>query len=153
MRDIESAIDTMRAHGLRATEQRRAVLHSLVGDTTHPTAEQIADRIRLSGHDVSLSTVYKTLAELAEIGLLRRLEVRGSARFDPDTSAHGHLICAACGTMRDFAVPDTVVDSVRAVVEPEAVGVRQVDVQVVATCRACSVRLPAGGDGRRMHNG
>ena len=54
---------------------------------------------------VSLSTVYKTLHELASLGLLRELELPGSMRFDPDTAEHAHLLCEECGSVIDVPMP------------------------------------------------
>lgn len=55
--------------------------------------------------NVSLKTVYQTLNDLAELGVITVLDVgTGSARFDPNVETpHHHLVCRSCGTVRDLA--------------------------------------------------
>ena len=51
---------------------------------------------------LSLKTVYQTLNDLASMGELQLLDVgTGSTRFDPNTDPHHHLVCTACGRVRD----------------------------------------------------
>jgi Fur family transcriptional regulator, peroxide stress response regulator len=52
---------------------------------------------------ISLKTVYSTLNDLAEMGEILQLDLgTGSARFDPNVDGHHHLVCTACGRVRDF---------------------------------------------------
>jgi len=134
--DTEDAIRSLRESGMRATPQRRAVIAALSGDTTHPIAEDVAARVALTTPGVSLSTVYKTLHELASIGLIRELDAGGAMRFDPETAHHAHLVCPACGAVEDFDAPLRALEQLR-----EAAGVsgREVQVTLHAACSACSV--------------
>lgn len=96
------AEEMLRAAGVRMTPQRRAVLAVLDGDTSHPTAAQIVERVRGRIGAVSVATIYNTLDRLAALGLVRRLDVMASStHFDPDTSAHHHFVCRVCGAVFD----------------------------------------------------
>ena len=55
--------------------------------------------------NVSLKTVYQTLNDLAELGEITcSTWAPGSARFDPNVeTTHHHLVCRACGKVRDLA--------------------------------------------------
>ena len=49
--------------------------------------------------------MYQTLNDLAAMGELQQLDLgTGSARFDPNVDAHHHLVCDACGEVRDLYV-------------------------------------------------
>lgn len=55
---------------------------------------------------VSLSTVYATLKEFSESGLIRQMEFdRMENRYDVDLSDHVNLICKRCGKVVDYHIP------------------------------------------------
>lgn len=87
---------------LKMTPQRMAIIGCLEGDKTHPSAEEIYERVRRRFPTMSFATVYKTLDTLCERGMLRELSIDPSRkRFDPETSAHHHAICTECGRIED----------------------------------------------------
>jgi len=58
---------------------------------------------------VSLSTVYATLKEFSEKGLIKSLEFdRRENRYDGNLSEHINLICKQCGAILDYNLPATV---------------------------------------------
>lgn len=82
---------------LRMTHQREVVLHELRRCQTHPTADELYERIRKKLPRISLATVYRNLEILAEAGLIGKLEVSGrQKRFDWDPSDHAHISCIHC---------------------------------------------------------
>lgn len=84
------------------TPQRRAVLGVLDGNRSHPTAAEIVEQVRGRIGAVSVATIYNTLETLIDLGLVRRLDVMtASTHYDPDTSAHHHFVCRACGAVLD----------------------------------------------------
>lgn len=135
MIDVDAATVRLRQAGLRLTPQRRALLEELAGDTSHPRAETIAARVTARVPGVSLSTVYKGLHELADIGLVRELDVPGATRFDPDTSPHAHLVCESCGTVLDVEVPAAALDLLT---KASPVAVSRTEIVLHGTCKACS---------------
>ena len=55
---------------------------------------------------LSLDTVYRNLCLFEGLGLLERVAVGSPrARFDADTTAHQHIVCASCGDVRDLQDP------------------------------------------------
>ncbi len=93
--------DILRAAGLKATPQRVAVARCLMHDESHPTAQEIFDRLRPGHPTMAFATVYNTLAALTTIGRCRKLIVGGATRFDPKTVVHHHAVCDRCGAVRD----------------------------------------------------
>jgi Fur family transcriptional regulator, stress-responsive regulator len=94
-----------RARGLKITPQRQAIFAVLQGNDRHPTAEGVYAEVALGMPAISLRTVYQTLNDLVAMGEIRSVELgSGAIRFDPNESDHHHLVCDACGLVRDVAL-------------------------------------------------
>jgi Fur family peroxide stress response transcriptional regulator len=99
---VEKMLAGVRAAGLKLTPQRMAIVKELASDETHPTAQEIFDRLRPGLPTMSFATVYNTLGALAEAGLCASMSLSpGSARFDPNMTPHHHIVCDVCGSVRD----------------------------------------------------
>jgi Fur family peroxide stress response transcriptional regulator len=106
VRSVEELIERVRARGGKVTPQRVLIYRALVGDATHPTAEQIHARLVKVLPHLSLSTVYATLNDLVEAGELRRFETGdGQVHYDPDTRPHAELVCVRCQRIQDAPAP------------------------------------------------
>ena len=96
------ALRALEEAGYRAGGARRRVVELLGRESCTLTALQID--ARLDG--VGRATVYRTLEQLAELGLVQRLDVGGEAaafeRVDPD-GHHHHLVCERCGRVAPFS--------------------------------------------------
>lgn len=92
----------LRARGCRLTPQRRAILRFLTSALHHPTAEEVYQAVNRQFPMTSRATAYSTLRLLREAGLIRELEVDGTARYDANPVEHHHLICRACGKIVDL---------------------------------------------------
>ncbi len=104
MPSVDQVCEQIRASGRRVTPQRRAIIQALLDDRSHPTAEQIHTHVRGVMPDISPATVYNTLHELVEIGLLLELDVGlGERRYDVTTTGHAHLVCMGCGCIEDVS--------------------------------------------------
>jgi Fe2+ or Zn2+ uptake regulation protein len=99
-------VEVFRAQGRRVTAQRQCIFEVLDGDTSHPTAEAVYERVRARIGRISLKTVYQTLHELVDLGEVAALDLgTGTVRFDPNVgTGHHHLVCRACGVVRDVEV-------------------------------------------------
>jgi Fur family transcriptional regulator, ferric uptake regulator len=87
----------LRARGLRVTTQREQVL-AAVRRLGHATPEQIGES--LAG--VDLTTVYRTLELLEEIGLIRHAHLgHGAPSYRPAEDEHIHVVCHVCGAVAD----------------------------------------------------
>ena len=92
----------VRASGLKLTPQRLAIVRELAADPTHPTAQELFERLRPAQSTMSFATVYNTLDALAAAGLCAALSLSpGAARFDPNMRPHHHAVCDRCGLVRD----------------------------------------------------
>jgi Fe2+ or Zn2+ uptake regulation protein len=104
MQSPDALTDLFRANGRKITAQRQCIFRALEGDVTHPSAERVYEKVRSQMPNVSLKTVYQTLNDLAELGQITALDLgTGSSRFDPNIeTTHHHMVCRACGKVRDL---------------------------------------------------
>jgi len=92
----------VRASGLKLTPQRMAIVREIALDPTHPTAQELFERLRVSMPTMSFATVYNTLDALSSAGLCVSLSLSpGPARFDANMRPHNHAVCDRCGLVRD----------------------------------------------------
>lgn len=102
----EEVLARVRAAGLKLTPQRIAIVRELACDPTHPTAQELYERLLPQLPTMSFATVYNTLDALAAAGLcVSRALVPGAARFDANMAPHDHLVCEGCGLVRDVHRP------------------------------------------------
>jgi Fur family peroxide stress response transcriptional regulator len=97
-------IERLRRSGLRMTAQRLAIVRTFASDLSHPTAQELFERLRAEFPQMSFATVYKTLDTLARAGLSGTLRLGSAARFDPNVAPHHHAVCEACGLVIDVPV-------------------------------------------------
>jgi len=89
----------------RLTRQRKVILEELRRAKSHPTADQVYERVRRRLPRISLGTVYRNLEVLAERGVISRLDLpRGPRRFCGDSGDHYHARCLVCGRIVDAPV-------------------------------------------------
>ena len=102
-------IGQLREKGLKITPQRLAIIDALVENRhVHPGATLIYEQARKKSGRISLSTVYATLKEFSEHGLIKALEFdRMENRFDGNLSEHINLVCRKCGAISDFDLPSS----------------------------------------------
>ena len=120
----------LREVGLRPTRQRMALGWILFakGDR-HLTAEMLYDEATRAKVPVSLATVYNTLHQFTDVGLLRQVAVDGSkSYFDTNVSDHHHFFVEGEESLVD--IPDTEFVLGRAPAAPEGFEVARVDVVV-----------------------
>ena len=104
---VESVLDYMRASGGRATSSRRILLEVLFNATGHLSAEELAEAVQRQAPDVHLSTIYRNLDELEQLGVIAHSHLgHGPSSYLLAIHAHAHFICAECGVM--IEAPDDI---------------------------------------------
>jgi methylated-DNA-[protein]-cysteine S-methyltransferase len=93
----------LRSHGLRSTPQRRAILAAFEGGPTeHLSADEVHARAAQSMPDLGRGTVYATLAEFTELGLLSAFGAPEPVRYETNTAGHDHFRCRLCLRLFDL---------------------------------------------------
>lgn len=126
----EMAIEKrVREAGLRPTRQRVALANLLFakGDR-HLSAEELHEEAVTAGVPVSLATVYNSLHQFTEAGLLRILAVEGSKQIDTNTSDHHHFFIE--GENKVFDIASGPVKVLNLPEPPEGMEIANVDIVV-----------------------
>jgi Fur family transcriptional regulator, iron response regulator len=122
------ALEQLRAAGLRPTRQRVALARLLLeSGNRHVTAEQLHNEAQAASIRVSLATVYNTLHQFTDRGILREVVVEpGRSYFDTNIEDHHHFFCESTGRLQDVASELVIVGQL----PPPPIGteIRRVDV-------------------------
>jgi Fur family ferric uptake transcriptional regulator len=94
--------------GLRLTPQRELVL-AAVRALDHATPEEVAEKVRETHPGVNLSTVYRNLETLENVGLVQHSHLgHGGVRYHAAIEAlHAHLTCESCGIIIEVPIEET----------------------------------------------
>ena len=124
------ALDKLRTAGLRPTRQRLALTQILFGQgNRHITAEELHAEAQAVKADVSLATIYNTLNQFTEAGLLREVAIEGDrSYFDTNTSNHFHFYSEKDGRLFDFGTENLEVKGLPPA--PEGMEIDRIDVIV-----------------------
>lgn len=89
---------------MRYSPQREAVYRVLCSTTSHPDVSWIHKQVQKLIPDIGLGTVYRNLAELQQLGKIKKVSVEGSCeRYDANVLPHAHFVCTCCGDISDVA--------------------------------------------------
>lgn len=89
----------------RMTHQRKVILEAIKKVDSHPTADEVYERVSKKLPKISMGTVYRNLDILTSIGLIKKLEPeRPQMRFDGNTMEHYHVSCMHCGRVQDLPI-------------------------------------------------
>jgi len=106
----EQLEQTLRAAGLRVTQQRVAVLDA-VRRLPHADTDSLITAVRAETGEISHQAVYDVLKALTEAGIVRKIQPLGTVvRYESRVGDnHHHVVCRACGAIADVdcAVGDT----------------------------------------------
>jgi Fe2+ or Zn2+ uptake regulation protein len=95
--DPGEAGEMLRARGMRSTPQRRAILSVFAGGRTeHLAADEVYARASRLVPELSRGTVYATLAEFSELGLLSAFGSAEPVRYETNLEPHAHFRCHLC---------------------------------------------------------
>lgn len=120
----------LRSAGLRPTRQRVALAEILFGKgDRHVTAEDLHEEAVGAEVRVSLATVYNTLNQFTQAGLLREVAIEGSKTyFDTNTSNHHHFYIESEASLMDIPGSDLRVINIPEA--PEGTQISRIDVIV-----------------------
>jgi len=103
------AIQTLKAHDIKATLPRILILKYVVGNETHPTAEDVFNKIHEEESSISLATIYNTLETFVKKGILQKINsFCDKVHYDSNMDLHFHLICQKCKKVYDIKRYDSI---------------------------------------------
>ncbi len=140
----EDAGNLLRRHRLRSTPQRRAILDAFRGSPSeHLSAEEVLARAVRAVPDLGRGTVYATLAELSEVGLLGSVGSTEPVRYETNVTPHDHFRCRLCERLFDVVLGGPPLRRRRL----DGFQIESITVHAEGTCRDCGEYLRGLGDG------
>ena len=99
-------VQALKERGHRLTPQRQLILEAIEASEGHVSAESIHARVAAQFPQVNISTVYRTLELLQDIGLVTHTHFDdGIAQYHLASEAqHQHMVCRRCGDERELEV-------------------------------------------------
>jgi Fe2+ or Zn2+ uptake regulation protein/O6-methylguanine-DNA--protein-cysteine methyltransferase len=131
----DAAGNLLRDRGMRSTPQRRAILSVFGGGRTeHLSADEIYARAMRSLTDLSRATVYATLADFSEVGLLSSFGTPEPVRYERNFEPHAHFTCRLC--LRIFDLQSGQQDP-SAITDP-GFTIERIETRVEGICDECN---------------
>ncbi len=99
----------LRGHGYKCTPGRELILEILESTDEHLSPEDIYSKVSLEHPEIGLTTVYRTLDILVNLGIVVKLDFGdGKSRYELSANFnhkkhHHHLVCASCGKIIDYS--------------------------------------------------
>ena len=135
---LAGLIAELRSRGARVTTARRSLLAALAqAEGNHLTAADLTDEVQRAHPEVHLSTIYRSLDSLEELGIVDHVHLgHGRAVYHLADEPHQHLVCEVCGAV--IEVPrDTFAQLADSVRRAYGFSVRS-HFAVVGRCAACT---------------
>ena len=131
----------LQSRGKRITQQRHLLVDHVFARHDHFDADELIASLasRPEANAVSRPTVYRTLNELVEAGLLRKMTLKGRAVYEHDYGypQHDHLHCQVCDKLIEFQA-DELAEIREAVAREHNFRVTGHRLIIAGVCRECS---------------
>ena len=131
----------LQSTGKRITQQKRLIVEQVFSHHDHFDAEELLDHLRplVAQRRVSRPTVYRTLAELVEAGMLQKMDLGGRSIYEHQYGypSHDHLYCQRCNELIEFhsAKLEKLRDAVAKEHQFQVLGHRMFVTGICAKCR------------------
>jgi Fur family ferric uptake transcriptional regulator len=135
-------------HGKRLTPQRQIIVEQVFSHHDHFDADELLEHLHdwISTRKLSRPTVYRTLSELVEAGMLRSMTLSGRSVYEHEYGypRHDHLYCQHCNRLIEFhsAALDRLCAALAREYQFQVTGHRMF---VMGICDQCRARDQAAG--------
>lgn len=132
--------DYLQSRGMRNTEQRKALIKIVFSEHDHFDADQLIERLPAKGNPgyVSRPTVYRTLNEFVDAGLLKKFDLDGRSVYEHDYGypQHDHFYCTRCHQLIKFQNEDLTLQ-IQRIVDENQFQLRSHKLLISGVCSDC----------------
>jgi Fe2+ or Zn2+ uptake regulation protein len=135
--DVEDIVARLADKGRRRTAARYAIVQTLVDTKGHVTADDLADEVQARFPSINISTIYRTLDTLEDIGIVDHVHLgHGRAVYHLADEDHQHLVCERCERVEEL--PAAKLRSLLAMVDRDyGFEIDRRHFAIVGVCRKC----------------
>jgi len=129
----------LRNRGNTVTHQRNIILDEIMKKKSHFDIDSFVSTINRKGRDVSRATVYRTIQQLEDAGIVRKIDFdKGYANYEiiPGKEHHEHLVCSECGKIIEFS-DKSFEKRIRAIAECNEFTMEHHSVEIFGKCSEC----------------
>jgi len=135
--DVDSILELLSEGGGRRTAARQAIVEAIVAAGNHVTADDIARRVQRRFPSVNISTVYRTLDTLEDLGVLDHVHLgHGRAVYHLTDEEHEHLVCESCDAVIELPA-SKLKPFLRSIEREHGFEVDRRHFAIVGVCRSC----------------
>jgi Fur family ferric uptake transcriptional regulator len=100
---VDEILEQLADAGRRRTAPRQAIVECVVSASGHVTADEVAAEVQRRFPSVNISTVYRTLDTLEELGIIDHVHLgHGRAVYHLTDEDHQHLVCEHCESVEEL---------------------------------------------------
>lgn len=130
--DFESLLHK---NNLKITPQRIAILKEIAA-LGHATIDEIYDKIKILYPSISLATIYKNIISLQEVAMIYELKLPNQKqRYEIIKNPHIHLVCNACGTIKDMDISTQ--EMIRTCAHQSGYQITETTIALLGICPKC----------------
>jgi Fur family transcriptional regulator, ferric uptake regulator len=134
---VESIVSQLASAGRRRTAPRQAIVETLVRSGGHVTADEVAAEVQERFPSVNISTVYRTLETLEELGVIDHVHLgHGRAVYHLVAEEHQHLVCESCESVEELPLAK-LRPLIKAIERDHGFQVDRRHFAIVGLCRRC----------------
>lgn len=129
-------------HNIKPSYQRIKILEYLKDNKNHPTIDVIYNELVDDIPTLSKTTVYNTLSMYLKKGIVSLIAIdEKTARYDYNTSPHGHFKCTKCGMVYDFDVDLEMIETESTKKELQGYKIDERHVYYWGNCKNCNDKI------------
>lgn len=134
---VDAILDLLSEAGRRRTAPRQAIVECIVRTNAHVTADEVAAEVQRRFPSVNISTVYRTLEALEELGVIDHVHLgHGRAVYHLSDEDHQHLVCERCGAVTELQ-SSKLRPLIKAIERDHGFEVDRRHFAIVGLCRGC----------------
>ena len=137
---VEEILGQLSEAGRRRTAPRQAIVECVVGATGHLTADEVAADVQRRFPSVNISTVYRTLDTLEDLGVIDHVHLgHGRAVYHLADEDHQHLVCERCESVEELPA-SKLRPLIRTIERDHGFEVDRRHFAIVGVCKGCRGR-------------
>jgi Fur family transcriptional regulator, ferric uptake regulator len=134
---VDEVVDKLVGAGGRRTAARYAIVRTVLDAKGHVTADEVAATVQRSFPSINISTVYRTLDTLEELGVVDHVHLgHGRAVYHLADEDHQHLVCERCERVEE--IPTSKLRPLESMVEKDyGFEIDRRHFAIVGVCKRC----------------